>query len=221
MTDERSSADVAPSARLDDIERRLARMEASDAIRQLAAKYALALDMRDMDALANLFVDDVRVGQEERGRAALKRWLDDTMRSQFTGTAHHLGGHVIEFDSDAAAHGVVYSKNEHETGPEWVIMQMMYWDDYACRDGQWLFRRRLPLYWYASDLNKPPIGDKKMRWPGREPYDGGWHAMWSSWRRFWDQRPDGELPDVAKPAPMGAFLKTMRGGANHPTLRVR
>jgi hypothetical protein len=36
----------------------------------------------------------------------------------------------------------------------------------------WYFRRRLPCYWYATDLNKPPIGDSKMRWPGREPYDG-------------------------------------------------
>ena len=26
---------------------------------------------------------------------------------------------------------------------------------------------------YATDLNKPPIGDMKMRWPGREPYQ--WH----------------------------------------------
>jgi hypothetical protein len=51
-------------------------------------------------------------------------------------------------------------------------MQMLYWDEYERIDGRWYFRRRLPCYWYASDLNKPPVGDKKMRWPGREPYDG-------------------------------------------------
>ena len=64
------------------------------------------------------------------------------------------------------AFGVVYSKNEHETGGEWVIMQMLYWDDYERIDGAWYFRRRLPCYWYATDINKPPIGDRKMRWPG-------------------------------------------------------
>ena len=208
--------------RLDELERRLERMESTDAIRQLAAKYSLALDMRDIDALANLFADDVRVGKDQRGRPALKRWLDETMRVQFTGTAHHIGGHIIEFDDERNAHGVVYSKNEHETGPEWVIMQMMYWDHYEKRAERWLFRRRWPLYWYASDLNKPPLGDRKMRWPGREPYAGGWHDIWPSWRRFWESPPDGDaLPDVAEPAPVGAFLKTMRASAGDSKAPVR
>src|SRR3546814_18163362 len=65
-----------------------------------------------------------------------------------------VGNHVIEFDDPDHAHGVVYSKNEHETGPEWVIMQMMYWDNYERIDGAWYFRRRLPCYWYATDLNR-------------------------------------------------------------------
>lgn len=106
------------------------------------------------------------------GRAHLKRWLDDTLRQQFTGTSHHLGNHIIEFDDPDHAHGVVYSKNEHETptkagGSEWVIMQMLYWDNYERIDGCWYFRRRLPCYWYATDINKPPVGDDKMRWPDR------------------------------------------------------
>ncbi|MBT5067126.1 MAG: SnoaL-like domain-containing protein, partial [Halieaceae bacterium] len=41
---------------------RLDRLESLDDIRQLAAKYSLALDMRDMDAMVNLFPADVRVG---------------------------------------------------------------------------------------------------------------------------------------------------------------
>ena len=41
----------------------------------------------------------------------------------------------------------------------------MYWDDYERIDGRWYFRRRLPLYWYASNLSAPPIGENKMRWP--------------------------------------------------------
>ena len=58
---------------------RIDRLESLDAIRQLAGKYALALDMRDMDAMANCFVPDVRVGRDKSGRAHLKAWLDETM----------------------------------------------------------------------------------------------------------------------------------------------
>ena len=99
----------------------------------------------------NLFAPDIRVSREKVGRSHLKRWLDDTLRLQFTGTSHHIGNHIIEFDDPDHAHGVVYSKNEHETGDEWVIMQMLYWDNYQRIDGRWYFRRRLPCYWYATD----------------------------------------------------------------------
>lgn len=200
---------------------RIDRLESLDQIRQLPAKYALALDMRDLDAWVGLFPEDVAVGKGLVGRAHLKRWMDDTLRLQFTGTAHHIGGHIIEFQDADHACGVVYSKNEHETGPEWVIMQMLYWDDYERSGGRWYFRRRLPCYFYATDLNKPPLGEHKMRWPGREPYDGTWHELWPSWNEFWSSRPRDGLPEVAPPAPLDQFLRTMRRGSAEPKIRVR
>jgi len=205
----------------DDLAARIDRLESLDAIRQLAAKYALALDMRDLDALVNLFPTDVRVSRDQRGRAALKRWMDQTLRQQFTGTSHHIGNHVIEFVDPDHARGVVYSKNEHETGGDWVIMQMLYWDDYERAEGRWYFRRRLPCYWYATDLNRPPIGDRKMRWPGREPYAGSFHELFPSWKAFWDQPRRDDEPAVAPPAPAEAFLETLRGDAAAPKVRVR
>lgn len=205
----------------EDLSSRIDRLESLDAIRQLAAKYSLALDMRDLDALVNLFPEDVRVSRDQSGRAALKRWMDDTLRRQFTGTSHHIGNHVIEFEDPDNARGVVYSKNEHETGGEWVIMQMLYWDNYQRIDGRWYFRRRLPCYWYATDLNKPPIGDRKMRWPGREPYDGAFHELFPSWKAFWDNPPGDGEPAVAPAAPAEEFLKHMRGDDAGPSIRVR
>lgn len=209
-----------------DLASRIDRLEALDEIRQLAAKYSLSLDMRDLDAHVNLFAADIRVSRELTGRAHLKRWLDDTLRQQFTGTSHHIGNHVIEFDDPDHAHGVVYSKNEHETpcadgGTEWVIMQMLYWDNYQRIDGRWYFRRRLPCYWYATDSNKPPTGDMKMRWPDREPYEGAYHDLWPSWQAFWDNPPGSEEPEVAAPAPLNEFLNTMRAGAPEPKIRIR
>lgn len=204
------------------VEARLDRLESIEAIRQLAGRYSLSLDMRDLDAHVNLFAHDIRVGRGMTGRAHLKQWLDDTLRLQFTGTSHHLGQHLIEFiDADNAV-GVVYSKNEHETDDQWVIMQMLYWDDYQRIDGQWYFRRRLPCYWYATDLNRPPLGEGKMRWPGREPYDGSFHALFPSWEAFWAQAPDRDvLPQVAEPAPIDQFLRQMRGATPAPKIRVR
>jgi len=210
-----------------DIEARIDRLESLESIRQLVSKYSLSLDMRDLDAHVNLFCEDIRVSRTESGRAALKSWLDDTLRLQFTGTSHHIGNHIIEFENPDEAHGVVYSKNEHETpredgGTDWVIMQMMYWDNYQRIDGVWYFRRRLPCYWYATDLNAPPIGDNKMRWPDRDSYEGAYHELFPSWERFWKTTPqDGHVADVALPAPREEFLKTMRGDFPFPKIRVR
>ena len=71
------------------IEERLDRLESLDEIRQLAAKYSVTLDMRDLDMHVNLFVPDVRVGKNGEGRQALKVWADSTFRDKFTGTSHH------------------------------------------------------------------------------------------------------------------------------------
>ncbi|MGT2433662.1 nuclear transport factor 2 family protein [Cupriavidus basilensis] len=208
-------------ARAESLQARLDRLESIEEIRMLPAKYALALDMRDLDAWTSLFPEDVAVGKDQVGRAHLRRWIDDTLRNRFTVTSHHIGGHIIEFQDADHASGVVYSKNEHETGPEWVIMQMLYWDDYERIGGRWHFRRRLPCYLYASDLNKPPIGDKKMRWPGREPYEGSWHALWPSWKAFWNGKPEEATPSVAEPVPLERFLAAMRRDSVLPKVRTR
>ena len=202
------------------LEARIDRLESLDQIRQLPAKYALALDMRDMDAMVSLFPADVRVGKGASGRLALREYMDTTLRSPFTGTSHHIGGHIIEFDDPDQARGIVYSKNEHETGDEWVIMQMMYSDNYVRQDGRWYFQRRLPLYWYATDLNKPPIGPAKMRWPDTQPVEGNFHKLFPSFDEFWARSGDHGGP-VAEPAPLEKFLETMQRGHQPPKVQVR
>ena len=68
---------------------RIDRLESLDEIRQLAAKYSLALDMRDLDAMVNLF-PKMFVWKRQVGRAHFKQWMDETLRVQFTGTSHQL-----------------------------------------------------------------------------------------------------------------------------------
>ena len=206
---------------LSDLATRVERLESIEEIRQLTAKYSLAVDMRDTDALVALFPEDVQVGGGKTGRKALRDWFDETLSQQCDGTAHHLGTQIVEFDDLDHAQGIVYSKNEHETGAEWVIMQMMYFDKYERTGGRWFFRRRLPLYWYATDLNKPPVGSRKMRWPGYPPYEGGFHDLFPSWKEFWERAGKPFDAPVAEPAQLEKFIDRMRRGHPLPRPRVR
>ena len=202
------------------IEQRLDRLESLDEIRQLAAKYSVTLDMRDLDMHVNLFVPDVRVGKEKVGRQALKSWADSTFRDQFKGTSHHIGNHIIDFNSPDSAIGLVYSKNEHETESEWVIMQMLYWDSYERVEGSWLFKQRFPMYWYATDINKPPLGDEKMRWPNQEPYEGFFHDLFPSWQDFWSNEYVRDS-DVSQPVEANDFLRVLSQGSQPGKIKVK
>lgn len=201
---------------LAELEARIERLEALDEIRQLAAKYAVALDMRDLDALVNLFVDDVKVPGKRRGRAALRSWYDRELRHDLLGSAHGVHGHVIDIHEVDNATGLVYSRNDLETESVWLIEMLAYLDTYQRRDGRWYFVKRTPLFWYESDITHPPLGERKMRWPGTPPHDGGWHDAFPSWQEFHNAesgRPDKPVP---APAPVGAWLRTLRRNAAEP-----
>ena len=200
----------------DDLDARIARLEALDEIRQLAAKYAVALDMRDFDALANLFVDDIGVPGKRQGRAAMRQWYDTEIRRSILGSAHGVLGHVIDvYDADRAS-GLVYSRNDLETESTWVIELLAYLDAYERRDGHWYFRRRTPLFWYQSDITDPPVGPRKMRWPNTQAHDGAFHGVFPSWEEFWAADPGRFDKPVPAPAPVGAWLSTLRRGNDVP-----
>ena len=205
---------------MNSLEKKIDKLESIEEIKQLVAKYAVSLDMRAIDMHVNLFVEDVKVGKEGIGRKALKIWADKTFRDQFTGTSHHIGNHIIEFIDPDNALGLLYSKNEHETDNEWIIMQMLYWDAYKRVDGIWYFQKRLPMYWYATDLNKPPLGSKKMRWPDQEAYEGYFHDLFPTWKEFWDSKYNRHT-DVSTPALPNEFLRKLRGNSKPPKIKVR
>jgi hypothetical protein len=198
------------------LETRIARLEALDEIRQLAAKYAVALDMRDFDAVANLFVEDVGVPGKRRGRAALREWYDIEIRRALLGSAHGVLGHVIDVHDSDHATGLVYSRNDLETESTWVIELLAYLDSYERRDDHWYFVRRSPLFWYQSDITDPPLGPQKMRWPETAPHDGGFHDAFPSWTEFWAADPGRFDAPVPAPAAVGTWLHTLRRGMDAP-----
>jgi hypothetical protein len=203
---------------LAELQARIERLEALDEIRQLAAKYAVALDMRDLDALVNLFVDDVGVPGRRRGRAALRAWYDAEMRHNLLGSAHGVLGHVIDVHDADHASGLVYSRNDLETQSVWVIELLAYLDSYERREGHWYFSRRTPLFWYQSDITNPPVGPSKVRWPGSAPHNGMFHAAFPSWQVFWTADPGRLDAPVPAPAHAGAWLRSLR--RDNPTPRV-
>ena len=170
----------------DDIAARVARVEADVAIRGLAARYAQAVDARDLDAHVALFVPDVRAGRDAApGRAGLRAEFARSLRG-FGRSVHLIGTHVVDVDGPDAARGVVYCRAEHEWESQWIVMALQYVDDYERVDGTWLFRRRRPMCWWARDELDRPGGPDWMRWPGRE----GLRRLpewWPSWDAFWSE----------------------------------
>lgn len=116
-------------------------MTAYEEIRQLAARYAHALDARELDTLVNLFVDDVQVGPDGRGRDALRVFFEAELRD-LTATFLLVGSHVIDLVDDNHASGQVYCHGQIQRQGTWVDQAICYTDSYERRDGHWLFVRR-------------------------------------------------------------------------------
>lgn len=160
------------------------RLLAYEEIRQLAARYAVATDARDLDALVSLFVKDVRVGRELRGRDALKAFFDQSLRDVGV-TILNVGTHLIEFDDEDHARGVVYCRGEIQVRDRWVVQAIQYRDDYARRDGHWYFVRRKHLLWYGRDVGETPLGMAPANWPEHHTGWGELPEAWDTWSAFW------------------------------------
>jgi hypothetical protein len=178
---------AAPDPRID-------RLLAYEEIRQLVARYAVATDARDLDALIALFVDDVQVGSEQRGRAALRAFFDRSLRDVGI-TILNTGTHVIDFVDDDRAHGVVYCRGEVQVGNQWVVQAIQYRDDYERRGGHWYFSRRRHLLWYGREVGTSPLGLAAANWPEHHTGTGSLPDEWPTWRAFWETSSAPPPPD--------------------------
>ena len=176
-----------------DLAKRIDRLEAVEAIKQLPARYSLALDSRNLDDWVGLFIEDVRVGRDTYGRAALREWAADTL-SKYTTSMHLTGNHVIDFDDDDHAHGIVYCFDQHESGEHWMNGTLQYWDTYERRDGRWYFARRKVMQWCSADMLERPTGPNKVRRPGQPPEQAHLPGAWPTWSEFWASRGNSNPP---------------------------
>ncbi len=160
------------------------RLLAYEEIRQLVARYAVATDTRDLDALVVLFVDDVRVGRDAHGRDALQAFFDGSLREVGV-TILNTGTHLIELEDADHAHGVVYCRGEIQVDDRWVVQAIQYRDTYERRDGHWYFARRKHLLWYGRDVGTSPLGLAPANWPEHHTGKGELPELDDSWREFW------------------------------------
>jgi len=160
------------------------RLLAYEEIRQLASRYAVAIDARDLDSLVALFVDDVRVGKDATGRDALRSFFERSL-SDVGVTILNIGTHVIELDTADHAHGVVYCRGEVQVGSQWIVQAIQYRDRYERRSGHWYFVRREHLLWYGREVGTSPIGLPPANWPESQMGKGELPEKWATWRAFW------------------------------------
>jgi len=171
---------------MNDIEKLLAYEE----IRQLAARYAIYSDARDMEKLVDLYIPDVRVGRDTYGREAL---LADFNRS-FRGvgiTFLHVGNHMIDLVDDDHATGIVYCRGEIQDGgidsDRFIVHAIQYHDSYERRDGHWLFVRRKHFLVYGAELGVNPLGLEPANWPMSQTGLGSHPQALESWQQFWGE----------------------------------
>jgi hypothetical protein len=161
----------------------LARLVSLEDIRGLAQRYALAVDGKDLDSLAGLFAPDVDNGRHGPGPDGVRRFYDQALR-RFHCSMHLVGNHVIDFDDDDHAHGVVYCRAQHHVlEPEhWFDEALAYFDTYERLDGTWCFRRRRLRSWYrqpTTDRTVPEIEASGPKRGGRMP------EAFPTFERFW------------------------------------
>ncbi|MEI8000810.1 MAG: nuclear transport factor 2 family protein [Actinomycetes bacterium] len=164
------------------------RLLAYEEIRQLAARYAVATDARDLDTLVALFVADVRVGREASGRDALRDDFSRALRGVGV-TILNVGTHAIDLIDDDHATGIVYCRGEIQDGSRWIVQAIQYRDTYERRDRHWYFVRRHHLLWYGREVGHSPLGLPPANWP---EHPDGWGVLPEAaptWGAFWGDEP--------------------------------
>jgi hypothetical protein len=169
------------------LEERVDRLESIAAIGQLASRYALALDSRNMDDMVALFVENVRVGRDKAGRAALKEWYTEVMRA-FGVSVHFVGNHIIDFDDADHASGIVYCHDELQStsAGTWDMGKLQYWDTYVRVDGEWCFLRRRFYRWYLADALERPSPGAGMGSDRDSLTTNLLPDAYPTWAAFWD-----------------------------------
>ncbi len=137
---------------------RIAQLEAREEIRELVARYGMAVDDRDVEGLADMFTSDAKFGQADgtvanQGREAVIEFYTERMAA-FGATYHYPHSHVIELDPDrpGRATGMVNAHAELALDGRTLVTALRYFDEYRVEDGRWRFVERKVAMIYYMDM---------------------------------------------------------------------
>ena len=153
-------------------------------IRQLVYRYAYTFDSRDVPALTALWL--------ETGSPLPYPYIDiHTVRGSFDMWLDGLGptvlsvtNHLIDFQDDDRASGVVYCTAQIDMGEQYVEQAVLYQDDYARHEGDWLFRSRRHLLWFGEARPDNPFRLPPANWPASPVGRGVLPEDFPSYQRF-------------------------------------
>jgi ketosteroid isomerase-like protein len=162
----------------------LERLVAHDEIRLLTSRYAVAVDSRDLDTLVQLFVDDVQVGRNSFGHAALRRSFEDSLSSVGV-TILQVTTQVIDLVDADHATGIVYCAGQVQEDERWVHQAILSRDRYERRSGSWRFVRRVHELFHGVAAPSSPLDQEPANWPERSYGRGTAPRSFPTWDRFW------------------------------------
>jgi ketosteroid isomerase-like protein len=132
-------------------------------IMDLIARYSVALDSREYDALDDLFTDDAILDYTATGAirgslSEMKAFIADAF-TMFTGTQHLTAGTTITFAPDGkTAHAKSACHNPMVFGgdlaPRMMIVGLWYVDTLVRTPGGWRFKERVEQQLYNTTVDK-------------------------------------------------------------------
>lgn len=138
-------------------------------IKNLALKYAYAVDTRDWPLMESLWIETASPAD-----GLLDIHLMRTVPQTFEGVGSStmfVANHLIEFDGSDLAHGAVYCHCMVDGGvfmPDGEIFfeqAIIYKDIYERVEGEWKFRTRDHLLWWGVEHKDNPMKQRPANWP--------------------------------------------------------
>jgi uncharacterized protein (TIGR02246 family) len=180
------------ASEIEDLRRRVDRLEARAAIAELVSAYAISCDEHDMPRLTGLFTHDATFDStsglmKAEGRDAIAAMFVELFKIR--GPAFHwTHDHFVHFtgeDPDRAT-GLVLSHAETTPNNEVRLAAMRYEDRYRRVDGVWLFERRVInfLYYVPAQNFSQGLNQPLRLYVGNEPRPADYPEALPQWRDF-------------------------------------
>ena len=132
-------------------------------IRELAYRYAYAVDTRNFDLMASLFVKTPAQAPQPAVDIHVCYQMPEFFKTVGPSTLF-VGNHLIEFDSKDRAHGSVYCL-AFVDADKFFDQAIIYQDLYERHNGKWMFLKRDHLLWWGQERTPNPMQQKAANWP--------------------------------------------------------